>query len=993
MPLLLRFAVILSLSILSTLAQSEVGSASLTGAVLDPQGSSVAGAKVTVTSAQTGLVRTMETTESGLFNFVRLPVGTYDLSVEFQGFKTFKREKMQLGIGSVVAIDARMEVGSVSDSVTVTTETPIIETTRSQTSTVVNERAIRDLPINGRNFLDFTVLTPGVVRDPRGGDLAFGGMRGTTNSLLVDGGDSNNLFFGQSSGRAGVRNPYAFSEDSVQEFQVNTSGYSAEVGRAAGGVINVITKSGTNDFHGGGFWFFRDRALNANTWANNRNGIRKQPYHFNQFGGNVGGPIARNKLFFFFNYDGQRNKTPIALFYPIPIPADAASQQAAQELSRFQTPYTQGLNNDVYVGKVDWNVSSTQTLSVRYNRNGFVGQNFENGGAQSAAEHTGNSEVHTDNVAATYTKVFGSSVVYDGRFIYLKDDEPGQANSDMPEAQIQQAGRAMITIGRNNFSPRYTNTKRYQTIQSVAWNKGRHAFKFGGDLNLERVDNFFPGNFSGSYTFISLADWTLKRPTTYTQGFAGAGTNGPLTRPNINELAFFAQDSWRVSDRLTLNLGARYDYFDYAAGPVKNPDPGLAAANLDTSRIQNLRKTFAGRFGVAYKLDRAGNWVLRGGAGNFYARVPAILTGTSHSQNGVQVQTYTLRSTIPLQAGLIPTYPNILSAPPALARTPDIYVVEGKFHQPTSYQWSLNLETKLARDLAITSGYLGVRGLHLSRSRDINLFPTERIDSCVVATANLTCASAGAIPVSFFRHPSARPNTNFGRISLFESGADSIYHAFFIQATKRYAQNFQVLASYTFSRVIDTAPDATSVVVGGGDDAKVTQDTLNPNIDRAPGDANVKNRLVLSGVWDLAYFNGVTNPFAKYLVQGWQLSVIAQAQSGRPYSATANTDIGNDGNTRNDRAPGFGRNTFYQFGFGSWDVRVTKDIPIVRDRVLMRIIGEAFNIGNKPNFTSINQTPWNYTAAANVFTPAANFGLPTNTADPRIIQLAARITF
>lgn len=992
MGLVLRFVVPLFLLALTAFGQSEVGGATLTGTVTDAQGAAISGAKVTAANTETGLTRTVETTGDGLFNFVRLPIGDYNLTVEFQGFKTYKREALRLGIGAVVAVNPSLEVGSISDAVTVSGETPVVETTRSQTSTVVNERAIANLPINGRNFLDFTVLTPGVTRDPRGGDLSFGGQRGTMNSLLIDGTDSNNLFFGQTSGRTGVRNPYAFSEDSVAEFQVNTNGYAAEIGRAGGGVINVVTKSGTNEFHGGGFWFFRDKALNANTWINNQRNIPKQPYHFNQFGGNFGGPIAKNKLFFFFNYDGQRNKTPVAPFFPLPVPGDALSQAAAASLSKYLAPYQQGLNNDVYNAKVDWNISSSQTLTVRYNRNGFVGQNFENGGPQSAAEHTGNSEVHTDNITGSYTKVLGSSSVYDGRFVFVKDDEPGAANATTPEAIIQQAGRNMIAIGRNNFSPRYTNTKRYQTIQSLAINKGRHSFKFGADLNFERVANFFPGNFSGAYTFLSLADFASNNPATYTQGFAGDGTNGPLTNPNINELAFFAQDSWRVSSKLTLNYGVRYDRFDYAAGPVKNPDAGLAASDLDTSRIATKQKTFAGRFGFAYKVDNDGSLVIRGGVGNFYARIPAILTGTAHSQNGVQVQTYTLRSNIPAQAALMPIYPNLLSGPPALARTPDIYVVENNFNQPGAYQWNLNIEKRLGNDFALTGGYLGVRGLHLSRTRDINLFPTQPIASCIVPTASLTCASAGATPVVINRHPSLRPNPNFGRISLFESGADSIYHAVFVQLTKRYAQNFQVQMSYTFSRVIDTAPDATSVVVGA-DDTKVTQDTLNPNIDRAVGDTNIKNRVVLSGVWDLNYFNGVNNRVGRYIVRGWQLAVIGQAQSGRPYSATAPSDIGNDGNTRNDRAPGFGRNTFYNFGSGNWDLRVTKILPLVGDRVTMRLIGEAFNIANKANFTSPNQTPYNYNATTNIFTPATNFGLPTNTSDPRIIQVAARITF
>jgi hypothetical protein len=183
------------------MAQSEVGGASLNGAVTDQTGAAVAGAKVSVINRDTKLERSTTTSETGLYNMVRLPVGRYDLTIEFQGFKSAKKQDIPLSIGAVATFDVKLEVGSASESVTVTAEAPVIESTRSQTSTAVNEKAVRDLPINGRNFLDFTVLTPGVVRDPRGGDLSFGGQRGTANSLLVDGGDSNNLFFGQSSGR------------------------------------------------------------------------------------------------------------------------------------------------------------------------------------------------------------------------------------------------------------------------------------------------------------------------------------------------------------------------------------------------------------------------------------------------------------------------------------------------------------------------------------------------------------------------------------------------------------------------------------------------------------------------------------------------------------------------------------------------------------------------------------------------------------------------
>ena len=967
-------------------AQSEIGSASLSGTVNDASGSAIPDAKVNVLNMATGLARTLNTSNEGFFTFVRLPVGTYGLEVQKTGFAPLKLERLQLVVGSQANLELKLEVTSSTSSVSISSELPLVETTRANTATAVNEKSVRDLPINGRNFLDFTVLTPGVVRDPRGGDLSFGGQRGTANSLLIDGGDSNNLFFGQSSGRAGTRNPYTFSQDAVQEFQVNTNGYAPEIGRAGGGVINVVTKSGTNMLHGTAFWFFRDKAMNANTFFNNAAGRIRQPYHFNQFGGNLGGPIKKDKLFFFYNYDGQRNTLPNAVFFPstVAIPTDAVSQQTARDLGKYQNSYTTGLVNNIHTVKIDYNLSSTQTFNVRYNLHRFTGQSFENAGNQSAAEHTGNSKNTTDNLAVNYTKIFGGTTVWDSRVIFLRDDAPGEANSSNPEAVIRQGGTQLIAIGRNNFSPRYTNSKKYQIINALSLTKGKHTYKFGGDLNFERIANFFPGNFAGAFIFDTLADFAARRPSSFTQGFAGAGTDGATTYPDANEIAFFGQDQYRVTDRLTLTYGARYDLFTYRQNPVKNPDPGLAAMNLDTSRFPRDKNNVAGRFGFAYRLDKEGKQVLRGGAGMFYGRTASILVGTTHSQNGIQVQTYSLNGAIPAQAALIPVYPAVLSAPPALLRTPDIYVMAPDYVQPLSHQFNMNYEVQVGRDMAVTIGYLGVRGVHLTRTRDINHFPYDYVQATF---------TNGTGPVLVGRRPNTRPNPNFGRISLNDSGGDSIYHAGFIQVTKRYAQNFQFMASYTWSKVIDTLPDQTSVVPNnGGDDAKVAFDTLQPNRDRALGDAHVPFRFVLSGVWDLNYFRDA-NRMAKHVLGGWQISAISTSQSGRYFTARSNVDLNNDGNRFSDRSPGFGRNTIEGPGFFSVDMRVSKDIPLGGERAKLRLMGEAFNSFNHTNFSALQLVPYNYNATTRVFTPTTNFMAPNATADPRILQVAARITF
>jgi hypothetical protein len=780
-------------------------------------------------------------------------------------------------------------------------------------------------------------------------------------------------------GRAGTgRSPYSFSQDAVQEYQVSTNGYAAEIGRAGGGVLNVITKSGTNDFHGTLFEFFRDKSLNANSWENNKAHLPKKNYHFNQFGGNIGGPVVKNKLFFFFDYDGQRNQEPITVIPGAAAPADAASQAGLALVQQYFAAYNRGLNNNVYLGKVDWNISDKQRLTVRYNANRFTGLNYENSGSTSALGHTGNATVTTDNISGTHTLVISPSTLLESRFTYSRDNEPGDANSTAPEVVLKQGGTTVISFGRNNFSPRFTNAKTLQWAESLSHVRGSHSYKIGSDLIWQRIDNFFPGLFSGSFTFNSYADFFNNVPFQYQQNFPGAGTAGPLSQPNVNEIAFYAQDSWRVTDRLTLNYGVRYDLFDYANPTVKNPDPGLAAAGIDTSRINLDTNNISGRFGFAYKISNQGNLVIRGGYGNFYGRTPAIMTGTTFTLNGIQVQGFTLNSGIP-------KYPNILSTPPAVNRTPDIFVFDPTYVQPVTHQWSLNLERQFGRDYAVTLGYLGVRGEHLSRTRDINLLPA-------VATQG---SLANGTPVTYFRHP-GRANPAFGRISLFDSGADSIYHGGFIQLTKRMSQSFQVQTSYTFSHAIDDRPDFTSVVVGA-DDSKNAQDTLNPNAERGRANSDIRHRFVIAGVWDINYGASLQNRAMKALLRGYQFSLLTTLQSGRPLSeAVGSGDPNNDQNSGTDRFPFIGRNTIEAPGLAQLDIRFSRNIMLYKERVGLRLIFEAFNLTNRVNFASLLTSQYTFSSATKVFTPVATYLSPPSsnaTLDPRILQLAAKITF
>jgi outer membrane receptor protein involved in Fe transport len=1019
--LTMMIASVFALAIAAPAFGQQAATATIEGVVIDPQNAIIPGAKVTVKNVDTGLTREITTDDNGLYRIAALPPGTYQISASGKGFAENKYGAVTLTVGQKLNLDLALRV-NVSEAVIITDVAPVVETTRAQVSASVGERAVRGLPVNGRNFLDFVTLTPGVVRDPRGGDLSFGGQKGTLNSVQIDGVDNNNLFFGQSLGRTGSgRAPYQFSQDAVQEFQVNTNSFSAEFGRAAGGAINVVTKSGSNEFHGAAFDFFRDRSLNANslrydagleTFTGGRpalipNGFRfdaasqrvvggadKPPYHFHQFGGNVGGPIKKDRAFFFFNYDGQRNTQPnIVNVLPAADATIAASVAGRNRLLPLANNYTRGFDQDVYLGKVDWQVTSGSRVNFRYNRQKFTGTNLENGGATNAQEHSGNSLVTTDTFTATLNTAFSPRLLNEFRAQVARDGEPGLSNNDTPEAIISNGGQTALTIGRNNFSPRETTEKKFQFIDNISYFAGKQSLKGGVDFNFERIKNFFPGFFGGGYTYTSYANFANNVVASYTQAFAGDGTSGATTNPDFNEYGFFLQDDWRAARGLTVNFGARYDIQKMRQGPTRNPSPSLAAAGIDTSRINNDYNNVAPRFGFAWNPKAADRLVVRGGYGLFYGRTPAIAIGTAHSNNGLNSISVTLTN----PTGLV--YPfrfNSLADIQARGGQPpaaNLFVFERDYQQPYTMQGNFGVEYGLNNDLSVGVSYLSVQGRHLQRTRDINLPPP-------VATP-----VTGAIVPTFLRYPGGTSPTRpigrtgdlFGRISGFESNANSGYNALILQVNKRFAQHYQFLFSYTFSKVIDDAPDATSVVTANaGDDAKQAQYSLLLNDERGPGAANVPHRVVVSGLWDLDYFKGLHGP-ARVIVGGWELGGIFQASSNQPFSARlgANIDLNNDGNRNSDRAPSFGRNSFYVGHFVSFDFRTAKTFYFT-ERYRLQFIAEFFNLFNRLNISSFNGQLYNVTvanASGASLTRRADFGNPRGALDPRIGQLALKLIF
>jgi len=976
-------ALLVALAPVALFAQSSNGS--ISGIVSDDSGAALPGVTVTATNSATGVSRTTVSNAAGHYQVALLPPGTYNVGAELSGFQPMKRDKVVVNVATDVTMNFSMKVG-VTEVLTVSAAAPVIETSKSQVSSVVNEKAIQNLPTNGRNFIDFVLTTPGVVRDTRLGDISFAGQRGTLNSLVVDGANNDNTFFGQSVGRTGSgRAPYQFSQDAVKEFQVNNNAYSAEYGRAGGAVINVVTKSGTNEWHGSVFDYYRDKSLNANNYINTiQNPPRaKSPYHFDQYGFSLGGPIVRDKHFFFANWDRQRNSTPNIIILGngrVTFPTDAASQSALATLTALAGDYSQQQNQDVYLLKTDHELMVNNHLSLRFNRQRFHGINFENSGPTNASQHSGNSNVFTDSLSAVWDTVGNSSFFNEVRAQYLKDREPGEANSDAPEATILQGGNTVLVIGRNSFSPRETTIKRHQLADTATYVLQNHTFKGGFDYSKDNILNYFPGNFFGVYRFNSLADFANNKPALYTQAFAGPGTTGPTTHPDLKETGIFLQDEWHVRPNLTLNGGLRWDKQGIRQPTVLNPDAALQAAGYRTNSIPEDTDNIGPRLGFAWTPGGDSRTVVRGGYGIFYGRTPSIMIGTATSNNGINVQTFTFTSNIPV------SYPNTLSSIPSVAGvTPSIFVFDPDFENPRVQQSSLGVEHQLGSDYSIGVTYQYVQGDDLPRSRDINVStPT---------TVTATIGSTTGTPVSFTRY-TGRPFTNFNRVIAFESSAKSKYNGLTVDLQKRFSNNWQGRIAWTHASVKDNKPDATAVVpFSSGDDGKYISDPLNIARDYTHGDVDVRDRIVLSGVWSLdGYAQHISNNVLRVLASGWTFSGIASYQGGQPYSPTVSTDLNNDGNSANDLAPGFTRNSFRLPSIISVDPRITRDINFF-STMKLQLIAEAFNVLNRHNISNVNRTFYSYNATTKVLTPNATFGVPTATSGQRIIQLAAKLTF
>ncbi len=1041
-----------------TAFSQDTSTGAIRGTVGDSAGARIGASSVVLVNVATNFRYATISDGFGRFAFELLPPGDYSARAESPGMSPQTTPSLHVDVGGTTELIFKLAVAGAKETITVSGEPPLVESQPSGISSLIDERAVNELPLNGRRFTDLALLTPGVTQDPRGltsgsnGDLAFGGIRGFQSSYLVDGGDNNNAFFGQARGR--YRAPYQFSNEVVQEFRVSSNTYGADLGRAGGAVVNVVTKSGSNRLHGTDFYFLRDSALSAtHPFMDFKPHDRQQ-----QFGFTLGGPIKRNRAFFFAGFDQHIFHIPTVVRFAdgssvvVPkagtgpeTPGDyEASDQAlvfasAAELSKQAGTFPSAMLGNAGFFKLDLVLNQHNNLTLRLNTSRYYGQNnvfldpaspLTNFGISDNGEE----DVSTETGALALTTNLSFRLVSRFRAQFSRDLQASAANSSDPLSKIP---NLIDGFGRSSILPRQTREHRLHLAETLSVEGSRNSWKFGGDVLLTWIYNFFPSLGGGEYIFdpIKVNPFTFEPqesgleltplrayahavPHYYLQSF------GPsVTHPDTNEYAGFVQDTIRVSDHLALSLGARYDLQTFTT-------KGLQSNALwpDAGRVPYNTGNFAPRVGLAYSIGKERPTVIRAGYGLFYTRIPQIYTSAVQSDNGLTGNFLFLNNNNFYDHQVFPQYPNPLvncpvsaancELPSGLAQLEqaDISAFSHNFKTPRVQQASLNVEREVAHRLAVGVSYMYVHGVDLIRARDENLPPPVNVAypvydatgtnfsgayydvasfSTVQPTQSLTCPFPPCI------NPLARPIPQLGSINVFESAASSVYHGATLSIRRRMTSGVYFMLSYTFAHAIDDGQDA---LVAGR--PATVQNSYAPNSEKGPSVTDQRQRFVFSFVLAPKPFDRDHEWLARFF-NNWKASSVFTYGSGRPVSATVTGDANQDGNNSNDRLPGVSRNSLVGPNYATTDFRLTRRL-YAGDRIKLELMAESFNLFNRDNQrVQITQDGFESNAAQFVQTSKtiginifpAQYRVPstflraTDAYAPRQIQLALKLIY
>jgi outer membrane receptor protein involved in Fe transport len=983
-------------------SQAQIGGGSIVGVAKDPSGAAVANVKVTAQNQDTNEKHVATSNAEGYYEFPLLPAGRYRIQAEATGFENILGEPFDLASGTRPRIDLMLRVGTMSEKIDVEASAPMINTTTTDLGVVMPRARIDELPLNGRNFQDLVELQAGVVNAPgssaggRGG-ISFHGSTALGTNVMLDGID---MSFGEVNGTASFASAggpttlvNTVSVEAIDQFKSTTNAYSAEYGRAGGGVLNVTTRSGTNKFHGTLFEYFRNDKLNANDFFSNKNALPKTPLRWNQFGGNLGGPIRRDKLFFFMNYEGSRVERQAQINGSVPTPALLAIVSPAQRqvLSLMPTTFTPSSNlnvgthfrddvshsrDDTFLGRLD-SVLGRQRLAIRYSYNN---QDYTSPNIQPTMPTI--FPLRYNNAVVEHTFTLGASIFNELRagFNRVNLDRSPKNYSQVPAA-ISVSGISTSLANYIHFVPTtYTLADNFTVI------RGRHSMKSGFEIRNVRSVRDQGG--PPLYTYNNVTDLVNEKPNTVGPSFGGS--KGQRT----TNMGFFFQDDWRVGNRLQINAGVRYEYSPPFRGGfnIASSDPFGPFIQAQQPMFIADRNDFAPRLGLVFTPGNSQHTVIRAGGGISYvmpqaifyydmAYISPLLAGVS-SFSAVDVPPqYLIFPNIGPFAVAIRNNPALLPSSIKLSRS------VADYNRRDTYvgMWNVAIQQQLTSSLSVQTAYVGQRTVKLISVRALNL-----IDPVL----------------------NRRPDPDLGQINLEENAANISYQGLEVSANQRLSHGLSYDVYFTWSKTLGYyTPDNAITFTGSGLQDPLNIAGSNGPVEGAPGKSF---KGVLS--YSLPRAGSIHNAVARGVLGGWTIRSIIGERSGLPVNVTSGADYVGNGRSagqRPDAVSGIDpyvrdHDTQVWLNPSAFSVAAARTLHRFGDLGYNALLGPAafsmdtglhktFNVSEGQrltlrleSFNTLNHTVLNNPTAA---TNNVNFGKILSARSPRAYQIALKYTF